>query len=95
MTNLYKPRTFKEWKYINYSVKKGEKSKQRNKDGEPLFRYDQVRENHKNEWNGVDYLADAEFWAKANPNMLYKQSIMEPHRIYSEKAGAILAKNLN
>lgn len=81
-------------KSLNYSVKKGEKSIRRNADGVPLFDYSQVRENYKHEWEGVDYLADAEFWAKANPQMLYKQSLAQPHRTYSEKAGAILARNL-
>jgi len=95
MNEPYKPRTFKEWKSLNFSVKKGEKSRCKNKDGIPLFSYDQVKENYRHEWEGVDYLADAEFWAKANPQMLYKQSLAQPHRIYSEKAGAILARNLS
>ena len=94
MNDAYKLRTFQEWKSLNYSVKKGEKSIQRNTDGVPLFDYSQVRENYKHEWEGVDYLADAEFWAKANPQMLYRQSLAQPHRTYSEKAGAILARNL-
>lgn len=94
MKDAYKLRTFQEWKSLNYSVKKGEKSMQRNADGVPLFNYNQVTENYKHEWEGVDYLADAEFWAKANPQMLYKQSLAQPHRTYSEKAGAILARNL-
>ncbi len=95
MTEPYKPRTFEEWRSLNYSVKKGEKSRHKNKDGIPLFNHDQVRENYKHEWQGIDYLADAEFWAKANPQMLYKQILAQPQRTYSEKAGAILARNLS
>jgi hypothetical protein len=95
MTNPYEPRTFQEWKSLNFSVRRGEKSCRRNKDGIPLFDHDQVKENYKHEWEGIDYLADAEFWAKVNPQMLYKQSLAQPHRTYSEKAGAILAKNLS
>ncbi|MBV6513867.1 MAG: hypothetical protein FMNOHCHN_03423 [Ignavibacteriaceae bacterium] len=88
-------KTFEEWRRLNFSIIKGEKSQARNKNGEPLFSDSQVRENWKKpEWEGHDYLADAEFWAKANPHMLYKQSIAQPHRKYSHKAGAILAYNL-
>lgn len=88
-------KTFEEWSKLNYSIIKGEKSCARNKNGEPLFSSSQVRENWKKpEWEGHDYLADAEFWAKANPQMLYKQSLAQPHRKYSAKAGAILAHHL-
>ncbi len=88
-------KTFKEWSKLNYSIIKGEKSCARNKNGEPLFSSSQVRENWKKpEWEGHDYLADAEFWEKANPQMLYKQSLAQPHRKYSDKAGAILTHHL-
>ena len=95
MTDPYKLRTFQEWKSLNFSIIKGQKSCTKNKKGEPLFSCDQVRENYKKpEWEGVDYLADAEFWARANPQMLYKQMIAQPHRALTEKAGAILANNI-
>ena len=88
-------KTFEEWRRLNFSIIKGEKSRAKNQNGEALFSQSQVRENWKKpEWEGVDYLADAEFWAKANPQMLYKQILAQPYREYSRKAGAILTANL-
>ena len=79
--------TFEGWSRLGFSIIKHSRSTRRNDDGIPLFHNSQVRRNHVSEPdNGVDYLADAEFWAKANPQALYRQSLREPHRIYSEKA---------
>lgn len=44
----------------------------------------------------LDYTKDAEFWAKTNPQALYWYMVKHPEKAknVSEKAGAILAKNL-
>lgn len=46
--------------------------------------------------NNFDYTKDAEFWAKSNPQALYWYMVNNPEKAknVSEKAGAILARNL-
>ncbi len=87
--------TFNQWKKLGYSIKKGEKSKIKDKDGMALFLSSQVSKTLSCNNDSVDYLSDSEFWAKANPNALYWQMVREPNRHISDETGAILAKKLH
>lgn len=87
--------SFNDWNKNGFSIKKGSKSQAKDKNGIALFDSSQVKKNTMIEKDEpFDYIANAEFWAKANPNALYWQTVREPNRMISKKAGAILAKNL-
>lgn len=95
---MMKSRTFKEWVEDGYLIIKGSKAFSFNEKGEALFTENQVRKKTiiNYEYGGVDYSKDPEFWAKTSPNQMYQHMIRFPdkYKSMSEKAGAILAKNL-
>jgi hypothetical protein len=98
---IYK--TFNEWSSLDFLIIKGSKSCKKNVDGVSLFSNEQVRKKiTKSEkinfldTNELDYSEDAEFWANANPNALYKYLLKYPEKSYklSDIASARLAKNI-